>query len=178
MPFDLNKHTARLLMKEPFFAGISRRMQSLGQLSYAGDSIQFIDDYAHHPREIAASIDAIRQGWPERRILLVFQPHRYSRTHDLLDDFVKVLLDADVLLLMQVYSAGEAVINNADSRALVQALRLRGKLDTVLIDDDKSLAQSLQSIMQAGDIVLTLGAGSIGKVSQQTFSQLDAWEGE
>jgi len=109
---------------------------------------------------------------------LVFQPHRYSRTHDLLDDFVNVLLEADVLLLMQVYSAGEEAINNADSRALAQALRLRGKLDTVLIDDDKSLAQSLQSIMQAGDMVLTLGAGSIGKISQQTFSQLNAWEGE
>jgi len=160
------------------FAGIGRRMQSLGQISFAGDHIQFIDDYAHHPREIAASIDALRQGWPERRILLVFQPHRYSRTHELLDDFVNVLLEADVLLLMQVYSAGEEAINNADSRALAQALRLRGKLDTVLIDDDKSLAQSLQSIMQAGDMVLTLGAGSIGKISQQTFSQLNAWEGE
>lgn len=154
------------------FAGIGRRMQSLGELSYAGNSIQFIDDYAHHPREIAASIDAIRQGWPEKRILLVFQPHRYSRTHDLFDDFVNVLLEADVLLLMEVYSAGEEAINNADSRALAQALRLRGKLDTLLIDDGSSLAESLRPIMQADDIVVTLGAGSIGRISHETFHQL------
>ena len=160
------------------FAGIGRRMQRVGQLSCAGDDILFIDDYAHHPREIIASIDALREGWPGKRILLVFQPHRYSRTHDLFDDFVNVLLEADVLLLMQVYSAGENAINNADSRALAHALRLRGRLDTILIDDDKSLAQSLQSIMQAGDIVLTLGAGSIGKISHQTFSQLNVWEAE
>ena len=154
------------------FAGIGRRMQSLGELSYAGNSIQFIDDYAHHPREIAASIDAIRQGWPEKRILLVFQPHRYSRTHDLFDDFVNVLLEADVLLLMEVYSAGEEAINNADSRALAQALRLRGKLDTLLIDGGSTLAESLKPIMQADDIVVTLGAGSIGRISHETFNQL------
>ena len=156
------------------FAGIGRRMQNLGQLNSGTLAIDFIEDYAHHPREIAASIEAVRQGWPERRLIVVFQPHRYTRTRDLFDDFVTVLADVDVLLLMSVYSAGEQHINHADSRAVAQALRLRGKLDTIVIDDDVALANSLSAVIMSGDIILTLGAGTIGRMAEQAFTQLSS----
>ena len=168
--FKVAHHAMQQALNE--FAGIGRRMQLVGKINTGQSEIDFIDDYAHHPRELAASIEAIRKGWPERRLVVVFQPHRYTRTRDLFDDFVAVLADIDVLLLMNVYSAGEPAIKHADSRALAQALRLRGKLDAIVIEDDLSLAQSLRPIISAGDIVLTLGAGSIGNMVQQAFTEL------
>ncbi len=168
--FKVAHHAMQQALGE--FAGIGRRMQFVGQLNSGQAEIDFIDDYAHHPRELAASIEAVRQGWPERRLVVVFQPHRYTRTRDLFDDFVAVLADIDVLLLMNVYPAGELAIKHADSRALAQALRLRGKLDAIVIDDDLSLAQCLLPVICAGDIVLTLGAGSIGSMAQQAFAEL------
>ena len=170
--FKVDHHAMQRALRE--FAGIGRRMQFVGQLNSGPAEIDFIDDYAHHPRELAASIEAVRQGWPERRLVVVFQPHRYTRTRDLFDDFVAVLADIDVLLLMNVYPAGELAIKHADSRALAQALRLRGKLDAIVLDDGLSLTHSLRAVISAGDIVLTLGAGSIGSMAQQAFAELSA----
>ncbi len=151
------------------FAGIGRRMQKIGEIELAGGHAEFIDDYAHHPNEIAATIDALRKGWVNRRIVAVFQPHRYSRTRDLFDDFVAVLNEVDVLLLLDVYPAGEQHINNADSRALARALRLRGKLDAVLLEDEAELSKTISKILLPGDVVITLGAGSIGRLSKDIY---------
>jgi len=156
------------------FAGIERRMQHIGTVSLDGGEAEFIDDYAHHPKEIAATVDGIRNGWPQRRIVAVFQPHRYTRTRDLFDEFVAVLNEVDVLLLLNVYPAGEKLINNADSRALAHALRLRGKLDAVLLENDQQLSSTLAKIVAPNDIVITLGAGSIGKLASSLYEQVQA----
>ena len=156
------------------FAGIGRRMQHIGTVSLDGGEAEFIDDYAHHPKEIAATVDGIRHGWSQRRIVAVFQPHRYTRTRDLFDEFVAVLNEVDVLLLLNVYPAGEKLINNADSRALAHALRLRGKLDAVLIENDQELSATLAKIVAPNDIVITLGAGSIGKLASSLYEQVQA----
>ena len=154
------------------FAGIGRRMQHIGSLKMHDGSAEFIDDYAHHPKEIAATIDCLRHGWSGRRIVAVFQPHRYTRTRDLFDEFVSVLNDIDVLLLMNVYPAGEKIINNADSRALVHALRLRGNVDAVLLEDDQDLSATLANIVAPNDVVITLGAGSIGRLAPTIYQQV------
>jgi UDP-N-acetylmuramate--alanine ligase len=147
------------------FAGIGRRFQINGELSIADGSVLFIDDYGHHPREIAATLEAVRNGWPERRLVVVFQPHRYSRTLDLFDDFARVLADADVLLVSEVYAAGEAPISGADGRALCRAVRGRGRVDPIFVQEVEDLPAVLTDLLQAGDLVLTLGAGSIGAVA-------------
>jgi UDP-N-acetylmuramate--alanine ligase len=156
------------------FAGIGRRMQHIGTVSLVGGEAEFIDDYAHHPKEIAATVEGIRNGWPQRRIVAVFQPHRYTRTRDLFDEFVSVLNEVDVLLLLNVYPAGEKLINNADSHALAHALRLRGKLDAVLLESDEELSATLAKIIAPNDIVITLGAGSIGKLASSLYEQVQA----
>ncbi len=156
------------------FAGIGRRMQHVGTVSLDGGNAEFIDDYAHHPKEIAATVDGVRNGWSKRRIVAVFQPHRYTRTRDLFDEFVAVLNEVDVLLLLNVYPAGEKLINNADSRALAHALRLRGKLDAVLLEDDQELSVTLAKIVAPNDIVITLGAGSIGRLASSLYKQVQA----
>ena len=147
------------------FAGIARRFQINGELSVADGSVLFIDDYAHHPREIAATLEAVRNGWPERRLVVVFQPHRYSRTHDLFDDFAQVLADSDVLLISEVYAAGETPVSGADGRALCRAVRGRGRVDPVFVEEVEDVPEVLKDLLQAGDLVLTLGAGSIGAVA-------------
>ncbi len=147
------------------FAGIGRRFQVNGEISLQDGSVLFVDDYGHHPREIAATLAAVRDGWPQRRLVAVFQPHRYSRTHDLFDDFAQVLVDADVLLINEVYAAGEEPISGADGRALCRAIRSRGRVAPVFVEDVEDLAEVLISVLQAGDVVLTLGAGSIGAVA-------------
>ena len=156
------------------FAGIGRRMQPSGIVNLSGGQIDFIDDYAHHPQEISATVDAVRKGWPGRRLVTVFQPHRFTRTRDLFDDFISVLNEVDVLILLSVYAAGEAPINNADSRALASGLRLRGKMEAVVLEDDDDLAATLSNIILPGDIVLTLGAGSIGKIAADLCDQVTA----
>lgn len=156
------------------FAGIGRRMQHIGTLKLTGGEAEFIDDYAHHPKEIAATLDGVRNGWEGHRIVAVFQPHRYTRTRDLFDDFVAVLNEVDVLVLLNVYPAGEQLINNADSRALIHALRLRGNLDAVLLEDDQELGITLANIVSANDIVLTMGAGSIGKLATTLYQQVQS----
>ena len=125
-----------------------------------------VDDYGHHPREVAATIAAIRQGWPEKRLVMIYQPHRYSRTRDLYEDFVRVLSDADVLLLMDVYPAGEEPIAGADGRSLCRSIRQRGQLDPIFVERGSDLGMLLQNLLQPGDLLLTQGAGDVGTVSQ------------
>ncbi len=153
------------------FQGIARRFQVHGTVVTPGGKALLIDDYAHHPREIAATITGAREGWPKARLVVVFQPHRYSRTSDLFDDFVQVLSDADVLVLSEVFPAGELPIQGADGHAMARAIRARGKVDPVLINDIDDLGMTLENIIKEGDLVLTMGAGNIGKIS----AGLPAW---
>ena len=147
------------------FQGIGRRLHVAGEVPTGAGQVLLIDDYAHHPREIAPTLEAVRQGWPGRRLVVVFQPHRYTRTRDLFDDFIQVLSAADVLLLGEVYGAGESPISGADGRALCRGIRARGQLDPVFVESIKDLPEVLPDILQDGDIVLTLGAGDIGAVA-------------
>ncbi len=121
-----------------------------------------VDDYGHHPTEIAATLAAARSGWPERRVVLVFQPHRYTRTYDLMDDFATVLSDADVVVLLDVYAAGEAPIAGADGRAMARAVRQRGAVEPVFVDTLDELQPVLEGLLRDGDLLLTMGAGDIG----------------
>ncbi len=144
------------------FEGIDRRFQSLGEVTTAAGKIMLVDDYGHHPTEIAATLSAARSGWPERRVVLVFQPHRYTRTRDLMDDFATVLSEADVAIVLDVYAAGEAPIAGADGRAIARAVRTRGVIEPVFVETLEELPAVLQSIVADGDLVLTMGAGDIG----------------
>jgi len=144
------------------FEGIDRRFQNLGEIATAAGKIMLIDDYGHHPTEIAATLDAARCGWPGRRLVLVFQPHRYSRTRDLLDDFATVLSDADVVILLDVYAAGEAPIAGADGRAIARAVRSRGSVEPVFVESLDDVEAVLGDLLDEGDLVLTMGAGDIG----------------
>ncbi len=156
------------------FAGIGRRLQSYGEIATARGAVLLIDDYAHHPREIEASIAAVRDGWPGRRLVVAFQPHRYTRTRDLLDDFAQVLAESDVLLVSEVFAAGETPISGADARALCRAVRARGKVDPVLVDEIEQLGAALGDVIAADDVLLTLGAGSIGGYVPRLREQLEA----
>ncbi len=158
------------------FQGIARRFQSYGELQVNGRRILMIDDYGHHPREIEAVLEAVRSGWPERRLLLAFQPHRYSRTRDLFDDFVKVLEGCDVLVMLEVYGAGEAPVAGADSHALCRAMRARGGIEPIYVDDEEELVAVLRGQLRDGDILLTLGAGDIGAMAARLPARLG--EGE
>ena len=149
------------------FQGIGRRFQMAGEIPVAAGSVLLIDDYAHHPREIAPTLAAVRSGWPQRRLVVVFQPHRYSRTHDLFDDFIQVLSGVDVLVLSEVYAAGEAPISGADGRSLSRGIRARGHVDPVFIEKLEMLPDVLDDILHDGDVLLTLGAGDIGAAAAQ-----------
>ena len=147
------------------FSGIDRRLQVLGTVNTAAGRVTFVDDYGHHPTEIAATLAAARDAWPGRRIVVAFQPHRYSRTRALLDDFAQVLADVDVLLLTSVYAAGEKPLRNADGKALARAVRARAAVEPVYVEDLHDLDTVLANVLRADDVVLTLGAGSIGAVA-------------
>ena len=149
------------------FEGVGRRFQVYGELPVEGGSVMLVDDYGHHPTEVAAVIKAVRGGWPERRLVMVYQPHRFSRTRDLYDDFVQVLADANVLLLMEVYPAGEEPIPGADSRQLCHSIRQRGQLDPIYIERGVELAPIVKPLLRAGDILLCQGAGDIGRLAPQ-----------
>ncbi len=150
------------------FAGIGRRFHRYPSLSpRGGGEVLFIDDYGHHPRELEAVIDAVRSGWPERRLVLAFQPHRYTRTRDLLDDFARVLSTTDATVLTEVYGAGEEPIVGADGRALARAIRSRGHLDPVFVEELAELPSVLVDLLQDGDVLLTAGAGDIGQVAKR-----------
>ena len=147
------------------FQGIDRRLQVLGEVACRCGQVQFVDDYGHHPTAIEATLEAVRTGWPGRRLVVAFQPHRYSRTRDLMEDFARVLAEVDVLLLTEVYAAGEQPIGGADGRALARAIRSRGRAEPVFVDDVHALPEALDAVLEDGDLVLTLGAGSIGGVA-------------
>jgi UDP-N-acetylmuramate--alanine ligase len=147
------------------FEGVGRRMQRYGEISLAnGGSFTLIDDYGHHPVEMIATIAAVRGAFPGRRLLLAFQPHRFTRTRDLFEDFVKVLSGVDALALAEIYAAGEASIVAADGRSLMHALRLAGQSEAVFVENINEMPQTILQMAQAGDVVLTMGAGSIGGV--------------
>jgi len=154
------------------FQGIGRRFQVMGECQTAAGKVMLVDDYAHHPREVDATIDAVRAGWPERRLVIAFQPHRYTRTQEQFEDFVQVLSKADVLLLTEVYAAGEEPIPGADTRSLIRALRARGQVDPVFVDPLTELSTVLPGLLQDGDIVLTLGAGDIGSTAARLAAEI------
>jgi len=156
------------------FQGIDRRLQPLGEIRWPGGQASLVDDYGHHPTEVAATLEAVRQGWPARRLLLAFQPHRYTRTRDLLDDFGRVLGDCDVLLVTEVYAAGEAPIPGADGRAICRAVRSRGLIEPIFVERADDLPEALRGVLRDGDVVLTMGAGNIGAVAQELKSRLEA----
>ena len=144
------------------FEGVGRRFHRRGEIALDHGSALLVDDYGHHPRELAAVFAAARGGWSDRRLVVAFQPHRYSRTRDLLDDFANVLAEVDVLVLTEVYPAGEAPIPGADGKALARAIRARGKTDPVLVDHPRDLRDTLSALARDGDLILLLGAGDIG----------------
>lgn len=149
------------------FAGVGRRFQSYGEIRLPkGGKALVIDDYGHHPVEMAATLAAARGAYPEKRLVLAFQPHRYTRTRDLFEDFVSRLCTVDSLVLTEVYAAGEEPIVAADSRALARAVRVTGKLEPMYCEDVNQLPQMLLNVLQDGDVLLTMGAGSINKTAQ------------
>jgi UDP-N-acetylmuramate--alanine ligase len=158
------------------FQGIDRRLTHVADVKIAagGDPVTIIDDYGHHPTEIAATLDAIRQGYAGRRLVLAFQPHRYTRTRDLLDDFASVLGGADSLLVTEVYAAGEPPIPAADGRAICRAVRTRGKVEPVFVEKVETLHEALRAVLKPGDVLVTMGAGSISAVSHQLAGKLGA----
>jgi UDP-N-acetylmuramate--alanine ligase len=153
------------------FSGVGRRFQMCGYYPVGEGDVMMVDDYGHHPRELEVTIEAIRKGFPDRRLVMLFQPHRYSRTNDLYDDFVRVLSNTDQLLLLNVYEAGEKKIVGADSRSLAGSIRRLGVVDPILVKDDE-IKRVLASTLQAGDILVTQGAGSVGNISAQLTQQL------
>ena len=150
------------------FKGVGRRFADIGELPFSkGNKVRAVEDYGHHPSEIEATINAAREGWPDDRIVAVFQPHRYTRTAGLFDEFSRVLSVADCVVLTDIYSAGEEKIEGIDSAALCSSIRARGKVDPVLIPDVTQLVSALPDLLQDGDLVLLLGAGSIEQVAQE-----------
>ena len=148
------------------FQGIGRRFEHLGNIPLQQGTAMLVDDYGHHPTEVEATIHAAREGWPDKRLVMIFQPHRYSRTRDLYEDFVEVLSQVDVLLILDVYSAGEEEIAGADSRSLSGSIRQRGEVDPIFISDAQDIAKVLSRVLQDNDFLLTQGAGSVGQLAK------------
>ena len=157
------------------FQGIGRRQQVFAGLCVNAQAVTVVDDYGHHPRELAATLEAVRGAYPDRRLILAFQPHRYTRTRDLLDDFASVLSEADAVILTEVYAAGEAVIANADGRALARAIRARGRLEPVFVESVEVMPAVMAEMVQEGDVLLVMGAGSIGGLAPRLA---DIWGSE
>jgi len=147
------------------FAGVGRRFQVYGDYQTPKGTITLVDDYGHHPTEVEAVIRAAHDAWPDRRLVMLYQPHRYSRTRDLYEDFVRVLSEVDGLLLMDVYSAGEPAIPGADGRALCRSIRQRGKVEPMFVEDNDAIESLLANVLQDGDLLITQGAGDIGGVA-------------
>lgn len=149
------------------FEGVGRRFQQYGEYETGRGLVKLVDDYGHHPSEVRATQNAVRAGWPERRLITIYQPHRYSRTRDLYEDFVDVLSKTDVLILLEVYSAGETPIPGADSRALCRSIRSRGKMEPIYVATPDEVPQVLAEVLQDGDLVLTQGAGNVGGLARK-----------
>jgi UDP-N-acetylmuramate--alanine ligase len=171
---DLDVPDAAIQSALANFQGIDRRLQQLGDVDTAEGRVTLVDDYGHHPTEIAATLEAVRQGWAGRRVVLAFQPHRYTRTHDLLDDFARVLAGVDALIVSEVYAAGEAPIAGADAKAICRAVRSHGRVEPVYLDKIEELGAALARIIRDGDVVVTMGAGSIGAVAGELPQALAA----
>lgn len=157
------------------FQGAGRRFDQLGEFIRPNGKVMLVDDYGHHPTEVAVTIQAARQGWQNKRVVMIFQPHRYSRTRDLFDDFVQVLSQVDVLIMLDVYAAGEAPITGADSRALCRSIRNLGKIDPIFVADHAQLAEIMDQVLQDGDLILAQGAGNVSKLSRQL---VELWTNE
>ncbi len=158
------------------FSGVGRRFQVLGDYPAQDGTATLVDDYGHHPREVSATIDAIRAGWPDRRLVMVYQPHRYSRTRDLYEDFVDVLSRVDVLILLDIYPAGEEPITGADGRSLCRSIRSRGLVAPIFVARGAAVAPVLENILHAGDLLLTQGAGDIGQISRALLDKMQQEE--
>jgi len=154
------------------FQGVGRRFQLQGEIKTANGTVLMVDDYGHHPTEIEATLAAAREAWPDRRLVLVFQPHRYTRTRDLFEDFTRVLSEADILVMLEVYAAGEDPIAGADSRTLCRAIRQRGRVDPVFVEQPEELASTLTNLITEGDVVITQGAGNVGALAAMLPGQL------
>lgn len=154
------------------FEGIGRRFQINGEYQVGDAKVLHVDDYGHHPREVDATIHAIKKGWPEKRLVVAFQPHRYTRTRDLFEDFTAVLSNVDALVLLEVFAAGESVIAGADGRSLARAIRARGQVEPVFVEHIEDLSITLKGILKDGDILLTLGAGSVGVAANKLKEEL------
>jgi UDP-N-acetylmuramate--alanine ligase len=159
------------------FQGIGRRFEILADLELDQKNITVVDDYAHHPVELAATLSAAKGCWPDRRVVAVFQPHRYSRTHDLFDDFVQVLSTQQDLLISEVYPAGEQVVSGATGGALCQAIRVRGISNPVFVSEVSEFGEVLRPMLQDGDVVLTMGAGTIGRAVRDWVDQAKLSQG-
>jgi UDP-N-acetylmuramate--alanine ligase len=168
---ELGVEDAAIVQALSSFGGVGRRFTQVGDFAAKnGGMFSVIDDYGHHPVEMAATLAAARGAWPERRIVLAFQPHRYTRTRDCFEDFVKVLSSADAVLLTEVYAAGEPALVAADGRALARGVRVAGKVEPVFVEDVAAMPEAIQRFAQAGDVVIVMGAGSISKVPEQLGS--------
>jgi UDP-N-acetylmuramate--alanine ligase len=152
------------------FQGVGRRFELYEALPCAAGTITMVDDYGHHPTEVAATLNAARGAWPDRRLVMMYQPHRYSRTRDLYEDFVSVLSDVDLLLLLDVYSAGEDPIAGADGRSLSRSIRQRGAVDPIFVDDVQRIPQILKDVLKPGDVLITQGAGNVGAIATKLAS--------
>lgn len=153
------------------FTGVGRRFDVLGEYRTADGSATLVDDYGHHPREVEVTIKAVRDGWPGRRLVMLFQPHRYTRTRDLYEDFVDVLSNVDALLMLEVYSAGEDPIPAADSRSLCHSLRQRGQVEPIYVDDPAKLPALLGKVLRNGDLLITQGAGNVSAIARQLITE-------
>ncbi|TAG02167.1 MAG: UDP-N-acetylmuramate--L-alanine ligase [Betaproteobacteria bacterium] len=162
---DLGVDDAAIARALASFGGVGRRFDRYGVITHGAAKFELIDDYGHHPVELKTTLAAARAAFPGRRLVLAFQPHRFTRTRDLFEDFAAVLSEVDVLLLTEVYAAGEAPIVAADGRALARAIRLRGKVEPIFVEDTNQLPEQILSLVKEGDVVMTMGAGSIGTVS-------------
>ena len=172
--WELGLRATNMRLAFQHFQGIGRRAQFVANLELPVGSAELFDDYGHHPREVEATLEAIANGRPGKRMVVVFQPHRYTRTRDLFDDFTDVLCATDVLVLCEVYPAGEQPISGADGRALARAIRQRGVIDPIFVAEVDSVARTLSGILQDGDVVLTLGAGSVGAMAAALPDALNA----
>jgi UDP-N-acetylmuramate--alanine ligase len=148
------------------FSGVSRRFTQMGELLLPGGAALLVDDYGHHPTEVRATLESTRQAWPKRRVVMIYQPHRFTRTRDLYEDFVAVLSRCDVLVLLDVYAAGEEPIPGADSRSLARSIRQRGQLEPIFVEHLEDIPAVLCDIAGEGDVVVTQGAGNVGRLAQ------------
>lgn len=155
------------------FSGVGRRCQQYGKVTIGGKTVTLIDDYGHHPEEIRVTYQALKNAFPNRRVILAFQPHRYTRTQELFDDFVEALSNVDLLLLFEVYSAGEPPISNIDSKALSRSIRQRNRIDPIYVKDVKGALDVIPDIVQDGDILLTQGAGDVDQTLVQLIKMVE-----